>query len=429
MAYYYGSEKGNVFFKKGRDPPEQEPRQNADLAQRRLHLTHVCFICDDPSVQPLLPQIIIGNFNTFLVRDMLELLDDTPKNVYLVRQKSAWNNIKLMVKIVNLLVQCLGNVLDRFHVIFSLDACGLHCAPEVIDAIVRGGLHYLLVPASLTWLLQPCDTHLFVIFKRFLKNAYVRLRVELSDGTFNIKRFLEVVYDALRVVVQGRRWKPAFLADGYGNTQKDISEFIRRHIGFAGQDLCIADTMPTEESIQILFPINKQCYYGKLFRMFLPATLALPAPPPRYNLSFAIVSARVRQMIPRRQPSAAVSVLQSGAPASSSPTPLLALPAPPAEWQETQTAPLTRLQRRLRLEGREQTASLQQQRVPTSAAQPSAGASSPTSTAVPSSPIRMSASASASLPPRGKPLHPRRRPSPESSGPPKRHRAGSRSEP
>ena len=62
-------------------------------------MTHVAIICDDPALQPLLPQFVIGNCAVFLQREWRALQASCPSNVVLVRQKSAWNNTKLFCEI------------------------------------------------------------------------------------------------------------------------------------------------------------------------------------------------------------------------------------------------------------------------------------------------------------------------------------------
>ena len=42
-----------------------EPHESASRAKRRACLTHVAFIRDRPDIQPLLPQVLIGNETTF----------------------------------------------------------------------------------------------------------------------------------------------------------------------------------------------------------------------------------------------------------------------------------------------------------------------------------------------------------------------------
>ena len=58
-----------------------EVLQNVSRAKQRTCLTHVAFICDRSDLQPLLPQVLIGNEATFKSREMGDLRAECPPNV------------------------------------------------------------------------------------------------------------------------------------------------------------------------------------------------------------------------------------------------------------------------------------------------------------------------------------------------------------
>ena len=58
-------------------------------------LTHVAFICDDTSYQPVMPQLLIGNHHIRLNRDLDQAQGELPENVYVIRDKSSWVNTAL----------------------------------------------------------------------------------------------------------------------------------------------------------------------------------------------------------------------------------------------------------------------------------------------------------------------------------------------
>ncbi len=51
------------------------------------------------------------------------------------------------------------------------DVVPLHFADEVLEELRLQGLWFLVVPARLTWMLQPLDTHCFAKDKRHLQNC------------------------------------------------------------------------------------------------------------------------------------------------------------------------------------------------------------------------------------------------------------------
>ena len=127
-------------------------------------MTHVGVICDRPDLQPLMPQFIIGNERTFLVRSIAALRAACPGNIMLVRQNSAWNNDVLCATIVRRLAAVLAPYTATVQPILFLDAVRLHTTPRVLRACATAGIWPIVVPALMTWLLQPLDTDAFLPF-------------------------------------------------------------------------------------------------------------------------------------------------------------------------------------------------------------------------------------------------------------------------
>ena len=72
--------------------------QQVTRKQKRGAMSFLALLCDDPSIQPLLPQIIIGNEHILpeSVRRALESPSPLMKNVAVVRRKSAWVNDEVL---------------------------------------------------------------------------------------------------------------------------------------------------------------------------------------------------------------------------------------------------------------------------------------------------------------------------------------------
>ena len=93
ICLYQGGGKGNIFVSKQKMAAgETEPIQRIARGKTRSCMTHVAFICDNPDVQRVLPQVILGNEATFPASAFPLLYRSSPGNVKLIRQKSAWNN-------------------------------------------------------------------------------------------------------------------------------------------------------------------------------------------------------------------------------------------------------------------------------------------------------------------------------------------------
>ena len=95
-----------------------------------------------------------------------------PDNVYVKRLPKGWNNAQEHCVIIRLLGMILAPVLDRYQPVLMFDAVGLHLAAEVMEELTLARLWYVVIPARLTFLLQPLDTHGFAKYKRHLKKRF-----------------------------------------------------------------------------------------------------------------------------------------------------------------------------------------------------------------------------------------------------------------
>ena len=285
IALFQGHSKGVAFFRKRKHAPDTEPLQKASLATKRTCFTHVGLICDEPALQPLLPQVLIGNEQTFLERDMAALRAECPANVHLVRQKSAWNNAETCKAIIRLLAEALRPHLASrgLQPVLFLDAAPCHLHPSIFQCCAAHGIWPIVVPAGLTWLLQPLDTHAFLQYKLRLRARYHSRRAATADGKLTMAQFLPVVYDAIHQVLEGRTWATAFEKNGFGQSQAALSAFVLRQCQLENAP-SIPSSLPTLELVERCWPQNRKVkYLGWILRPYrqrasLPAPAAVPAP-------------------------------------------------------------------------------------------------------------------------------------------------------
>ena len=107
LAYHQTGIRGTVL----RTQPLRSvrPEDRARLGDRRGNITYMASICNDPSFSNVLPQILLGNCQRFAKRVVEELKPSLPGNLFLWREKSAWNNRFQMRRYIKLLRQCLGD--------------------------------------------------------------------------------------------------------------------------------------------------------------------------------------------------------------------------------------------------------------------------------------------------------------------------------
>ena len=214
LAYHQTGIRGTVL----RTQPLRSvrPEDRARLGDRRGNITYMASICNDPSFSNVLPQILLGNCQRFAKRVVEELKPSLPGNLFLWREKSAWNNRFQMRRYIKLLRQCLGDEVFQMREVFLVvDMASCHLHPS-IPAVARSqGLRMVLVPAGLTSILQPLDTHVFRPFRAKMQELWLACRSNHETGEVSLREWLRLVCKAIQAVVCEQDWEHAFERVGY----------------------------------------------------------------------------------------------------------------------------------------------------------------------------------------------------------------------
>jgi hypothetical protein len=148
----------------------------------RTAFTLVAFICDDAALQPRLSQVVLAPRGFVLARDAPSIVARMPRNIYVVRRRSAWMDLPMMIQVIRLHGEILQPMLHAITPVLIMDACKVHFAEPVVRACCRSCIILIIVPARMTWLLQPCDTHAFHRFKLELRSLILAERARAVDA-------------------------------------------------------------------------------------------------------------------------------------------------------------------------------------------------------------------------------------------------------
>lgn len=249
LCLFQGGSKGNLFIAKA----PHEPIQNVKLSTRRTYMTHVAVVCDQPHLNRVLPQFIIGNFHTLPLRAMTNLCRDKPGYVRLLRRSSAWVDQTLFAAIIRMIAATLRMHIGEQPIILFFDASKVHTADIVFRSCARSGVWPIVVPPKMTWLLQMLDTHCFAKYKHNLRTASQDTRARVAGGTLDIGQYLQCVYTAWAGTMQGHCWAHAFDQNGFGIDQSRLSRTVRRHLELDGA-IEIPNDIPSLLQLQLCFP-------------------------------------------------------------------------------------------------------------------------------------------------------------------------------
>ena len=133
------------------------------------------------------------------------------------------------------------------------DAAKQHTTPVVFTSARRLGLWPIIVPAKLTWLLQPLDTHVFSRFKRRLEEIHQATHVQSPSGVVAFPEFMGCVSRTIEDVVTNGSWRHAFEGDGFGRSQGGLSLRVKEHLGIQ-EPLSVSDECPSLDELAECFP-------------------------------------------------------------------------------------------------------------------------------------------------------------------------------
>ncbi|CAK9050630.1 DDE-1 domain-containing protein, partial [Durusdinium trenchii] len=224
----------------------------AKLSSRRARVTYLCCITHDSTVQPLLPQVLLGNSRSFPLEFVKQAAEVEP-GITVWREKSAWNSHRLMRKFLRLLCARLGDLLKTRSVGLLLDFAPCHVHDSIFELARSAGLRLLFVPPGMTPLLQPCDTHCFAAFKN---NAQENWRVKKSEagGHPTLLMWFQAVAAAVHDLVH-RSCARAFESDGILQQQRNMSSHLLKQLHWSTAPQ-VPPVWPSEEVATLLFPRN-----------------------------------------------------------------------------------------------------------------------------------------------------------------------------
>jgi hypothetical protein len=131
----------------------------------RTNVTYVAIVCDDGDMQKLMPHFIIGDKKRVSQTNMSQLRLNAHANVHIMQNETkAWNNHAVMLRILEALSNCFTGRPDLQPVLI-LDVAECHIHKSVMDKAKKLGLWLVFVPALITCLVQPLDTHGFCCFQ------------------------------------------------------------------------------------------------------------------------------------------------------------------------------------------------------------------------------------------------------------------------
>ena len=162
---------------------------------------------------------------------------------------------------------------QRHNFLLCVDACPCHCSAQVVRARNKAGLRVFYVAASMTSILQPCDTHVFARLRRFLRAGMEILRLQSETGETQTCQVLKLISEAVHGVLHRYDWKGAFGRTGLRDQQREVSKSTLRKLQWAEAPL-IGSALPTLAQLQQVYPRNSLIPVADIFRICAQPSVA-----------------------------------------------------------------------------------------------------------------------------------------------------------
>jgi hypothetical protein len=205
---------------------KHEPCLLQDVAPTRGTFSNIAFICDNPEVQILLPQIIVGNESLLPKKVLDDLSDKLPPNVYLCREKSGWITAAMFAVALRWLARATQHLSKTHLLVVLLDCAPIHLHELVWQEAKKQNMALCLIPNGCTWLLQPLDTHVFRKYKAYIRQEYNRQQAVAQRHSVPVGALILMVCKAIRFVLQGFCWDTSFDNNGYAVEGRVVSDRV-----------------------------------------------------------------------------------------------------------------------------------------------------------------------------------------------------------
>ena len=242
--------------------------RHTSRGQLRRAFTHVAVICDDPSVQRHLPQIMIVNEHTMRARSYSTWRALPDSGAVLWRKKSAWINNAVFPAVLRQVGRAVRAHAPKKQAILLMDAHMCHFSDATLEAAYSQNLWPCVIPASTTSVLQPLDTHVFARFKMLLRTRLHQAMCTGVNRDLTTDQVLDALMHCMRGVLQTHDWAPAFSANGFGPDVR-ASAHVLHALEWPSLPPIPTD-LPSLEQFQSCFPANRDVPFMGLLRGVLP---------------------------------------------------------------------------------------------------------------------------------------------------------------
>lgn len=231
------------------------PQKRPALASPRTSL--LAAVCNNAELQKLLPQIWIPR----TPKGAMVSWRTRWKYFCVKRPQEIWMGTDGIVtgSLIRRWLTKLRSVVRAWNpavrVVLAIDVCRAHISRDVVVHSRRLGFEVVFIPAKMTWLLQPLDTHVFAQLKRSIRNGLFRRIVASSSRRLFARDAIAVKAAAIDEVLVTGDWCSIFSRIGMDGCLDTVRPAVRHLL--SGIDL--APRAPTAPELKDLLSCSTRC--------------------------------------------------------------------------------------------------------------------------------------------------------------------------
>lgn len=232
----------------------------------------IASVCSDPHVQQVLPQIR-------LVRSSGRPLPSGPvATAYAeagapqvaVHGTSGFCTVATVAWYIRLVARAVRRVKPNSAVVLVMDCCPVHLVENVLETARRCKVCVVFVPAKMTWMLQPLDTHVFACLKARIRTATFEAKARGRCGRLPHLARVRVHGGVIREILVDRDWSSCMQRGGLTRDLRDLRPALKDLL--VGQSLAATAPSPANLAAVLSVPLARA---ERLHKLLLPS----PAPP------------------------------------------------------------------------------------------------------------------------------------------------------
>ena len=148
---------------------------------------------------------------------------------------NGWNTTKSMSWWLRRLKTCRDKHASGHGLVLVMDAASMHLSDAIVKLAAQLQIILVIIPARMTWALQPCDTHVFAALKRCIRN--LEFEAQASEGRRGVAPLRRVLMhgQAIRKVLVETDWSRTMARSGLTGSIASVRPALA--ILLDGQDL------------------------------------------------------------------------------------------------------------------------------------------------------------------------------------------------